>query len=50
MRGRLEELAKVEMPVRILRWSLSPDGRKIAIVENLSDRIRILDLKANNFK
>ena len=50
MRGRLEELAKVEMPVRILRWSLSPDGRKVAMVENLSDRIRILDLKSKQLQ
>jgi len=49
-RGRLEELAKVEMSAGLFTWSLSPDGREVAIVENLSDRIRVLDLKSKQLQ
>ena len=44
LRGRLEELAKIDGGETTL-WSLSPDGSRIALVENLSDSVRVLDLK-----
>jgi serine/threonine protein kinase/Tol biopolymer transport system component len=46
VRGRLEELARIDLPQDGLDWSVSPDGTKIALVENLSDRVSILDLKS----
>jgi serine/threonine protein kinase/Tol biopolymer transport system component len=46
VRGRLEELARIDLPQGSLEWSVSPDGTKIALVENLSDRVSILDLKS----
>ena len=39
--GGLQELLKVET-VGTAYWSLSPDGTKIAVVENLSDVVRIV--------
>ena len=45
IRGRLEELAKVDTRDDSTLWALSPDGSKIALVENVSDSIRILDLR-----
>lgn len=46
MRGRLEELARSDLSPDNVSWSLSPDGARIAMVENLSDRVQILDLKS----
>ena len=44
LRGRLDELAKIDGGGDAW-WSLSPDGSKIARVENISDSVRVLDLK-----
>ena len=49
VRGRLEELAKIDNPgpgPSDMQWSLSPDGRLIAMVEKLSDSVRVLDLRS----
>jgi len=44
VRGRLEELAKIDTHGEGGDdWGLSPDGTKIAIVENLADTVRVLD-------
>ena len=43
LRGRLEELTKIDGGDT--SWSLSPDGSRIALVENNSDSVRVLDLK-----
>ncbi len=43
LRGRLGELAK--MDGGSARWSLSPDGSRIALVEHKSDSLQVLDLK-----
>jgi eukaryotic-like serine/threonine-protein kinase len=47
--GRLQELARVDVreEPRNPRWDLSPDGSKIALVENLTDTVRVLDLQSN---
>jgi Tol biopolymer transport system component len=46
VRGRLEELAKIDTQgAGSIWWSLSPDGSRIAVVQNLSDSVRVLDLK-----
>jgi Tol biopolymer transport system component len=45
MRGRLAEVARIDAPHENLTWSLSPDGSRIALVENLTDNVRILDLR-----
>jgi eukaryotic-like serine/threonine-protein kinase len=50
MRGRLEELARIDLPQDGLDWSVSPDGARIALVENMSDRVRILDLKSKQIQ
>jgi len=48
VRGRLQELARVDVREenRNPRWDLSPDGSKIALVENLADTVRVLDLQS----
>jgi Tol biopolymer transport system component len=46
IRGRLEESAKVDTRDEGTWWALSPDGSKIALVENVSDSVRILDLQS----
>jgi DNA-binding beta-propeller fold protein YncE len=43
VRGRLEELAKLDTP-EFTRWSLSPDGSKIALMNDDSDNVRVFDL------
>jgi len=46
-RGRLAELARVEsFGEDSLNWSLSPEGRRIALVEVASDSVRVLDLQS----
>jgi Tol biopolymer transport system component len=46
VRGRLEELARIDSQGEgTTNWSLSPDGSCIALVENLGDIVRVLDLK-----
>jgi eukaryotic-like serine/threonine-protein kinase len=42
--GRTGELSKVDAVD--LRWDLSPDGSKIAMVENLSDSVSVLDVRS----
>ena len=44
LRGRVGELAKIDGGPETW-WSLSPDGSRIALVENESDSVRVLDLK-----
>jgi serine/threonine protein kinase len=45
-RGRLEQLAKIETQSQdSAMWSLSPDGSKIALVENGGDNVRVMDLQ-----
>jgi eukaryotic-like serine/threonine-protein kinase len=48
MRGRVEELTATDSQEDTVAWSLSPDGARIAIVDNLSDSVRMLDLKRAN--
>jgi serine/threonine protein kinase len=43
LRGRLDELARIDSGGAW--WSLSPDGSRIALVENKNDSVRVLDLK-----
>jgi Tol biopolymer transport system component len=43
-RGRLGELAKIDTNGVLTAWSLSPDGGRIALVENNSDSVRVLEL------
>ncbi|HZD30020.1 MAG TPA: protein kinase, partial [Candidatus Angelobacter sp.] len=51
VRGRLEEIAKVETQGELsTSWDLSPDGNKIALVENLSDKVRILNLQSKEMQ
>ena len=44
VRGRKEELARIDNPGYYLNWSLSPDGKKVALNEVESDHLRILSL------
>lgn len=45
VKGRGSELAKIEVdPESDFFWDLSPDGRRIAVLEGLSGRIHILSL------
>ena len=50
VRGRLEGLAKLEVQSGYAWWALSPDGRRIALVENLSDVVRVLDLQSKQIQ
>jgi Tol biopolymer transport system component len=43
VKGRLEELVRIESKSSP-EWDLSPDGSKVALVEGLSDGVRILHL------
>jgi eukaryotic-like serine/threonine-protein kinase len=49
IRGRLEELARVDTHGDT-SWGLSPDGRSIALVENVSDFVRVLDLQSKEIR
>jgi Tol biopolymer transport system component len=49
VRGRLEELAKIEMQDE-MNWSLSMDGNRIALVENASDSVRVLNLQTKQIQ
>ena len=45
LRGRLGEIARIDVrPQSYVDWSLSPDGSKIALVEEPTDKVRVLDL------
>ena len=51
VRGRLEELAKIETQgENTAAWTLSPDGSRIALVENLGDVVRVLDLQSKQIQ
>jgi hypothetical protein len=47
-KGRVREVSKVDEVN--LNWSLSPDGSSIAMVKELSDCVRLLDIKSNKFR
>ena len=49
-RGRLGELAKIDTNGVLTTWSLSPDGGRIALVENLSDSVRVLELPSQRIQ
>ncbi len=49
VRGRLGELARVDT-TEYVDWSLSPDGSKIALVETLSDELRVLDVNSKQVR
>jgi eukaryotic-like serine/threonine-protein kinase len=47
LRGRLGEIARIDVrPKTYVDWSLSPDGSRIALVENLTNDVRVLDLRS----
>jgi serine/threonine protein kinase len=46
--GRVGEVSRVNLPD--LRWNLSPDGSKIAMVENLNDEVKILDIRSKQIQ
>jgi Tol biopolymer transport system component len=48
IRGRMGELSKLDSTD--LEWSLSPDGSRIAMVENMSGEVKILDLKSGQIQ
>lgn len=50
VRGRLEELARIDGSAENSTWSLSPDGMKVVLVEWLGDNVRILDLKSKQLQ
>jgi serine/threonine protein kinase len=50
VRGQREELTRIDVSQGNPWWSLSRDGMRVALVENLSDRIRILDLKSKQIQ
>ena len=50
VRGRLEELARVENRNYARGTDLSPDGSKVALVENGGDSVRLLDLKTKQIQ
>lgn len=50
VRGRLEEITRIDTENGNMNWSLSPDGSKIALIENLSDWVRVLALHSKQVK
>ena len=42
--GRKEELARFDNSRAELSWSLSPDGKKFALVENMNHHVAVLTL------
>ena len=48
VRGRLAELTKLDTGYG--DWSLSPDGSRIALVENMGDSVHLLDLKTKQIQ
>lgn len=50
VRGRGEEVARTDDLNAYQVWSLSPDGRRIALVQNLSDNVRVLDLQSKQLQ
>jgi eukaryotic-like serine/threonine-protein kinase len=50
-RGRQEVLARLDTRGQDLSsWGLAPDGSRIALVENLSDNVRVLDLQTKQIE
>jgi len=49
VKGEQGELARTELE-NVNVWSLSPDGTKVAMLENLSDKVQILDLKSKQLQ
>jgi serine/threonine protein kinase len=50
IRGRMGEVSKVNAVNLNWHWNLSPDGSKIAMVENMSDDVKILDLRSRQIQ
>ena len=51
VRGRLDELAKIDTQgFGTSAWGLSPDGSRIALVDNMSDSVQLLDLKTKQVR
>jgi WD40 repeat protein len=48
IQGRIGAVAKVDAVE--LNWSLSPDGSKIAMVENPRDEVKVLDVKSKQIQ
>ena len=47
LRGRVGETARINLPKPDeVYWNLSPDGSGIALVENLADKVQVLDLSS----
>ena len=44
MRGRLQKIAEIETTGDFSCWSLSPEAGRIAVIDNNSDSVRVLDL------
>jgi len=49
IRGHGEEVTRIDTS-EYQAWSLSPDGRRVALVENLSDNVRVLDLQSKQMQ
>jgi serine/threonine protein kinase/WD40 repeat protein len=49
VRGRLEEKTRMEGE-NLAAWSLSPDGTRIAVVENVTDSVRLVDLTSKKIQ
>jgi eukaryotic-like serine/threonine-protein kinase len=48
--GRLEQLARLEMPKGDLNWSFDPEGGRIAFLDYPDDKLRVLDLKSGQIR
>jgi Tol biopolymer transport system component len=46
LKGRMGEIARTNVASEDCDWSLSPDASRIALVNNLSDNVQILDLRS----
>jgi Tol biopolymer transport system component len=46
IKGRLEQLARIEMSKGDLSWSLDPEGGRIAFLDYPDDKVGVLDLKS----
>ena len=49
IRGRIGGVSKIDAAGE-LNWNLSPDGSKIAMAENLSDEVKILDVRSKQIQ
>jgi Tol biopolymer transport system component len=48
--GRGQEVTRVDYFRSMLGWSLSPDGHRIALVENRLGNVRVLDLQTKQMQ